>query len=101
MVQGHSRQKELTLLENVDMLMRAEARLDNLLIEHGQNLHDLQDTFQLEKDDLAMQYQIEIEKRDLDQKALKKERNQIKQKYYHVKDYHAMSASCSTYTFAL
>ncbi|CAO3616602.1 unnamed protein product [Mucor fragilis] len=70
MTESESRMKQLAVAENAQMMMHAEARVENLAAEHKQNMTELEEEFDNEKQVLQIKYQTELQqiKQDMAEK---------------------------------
>ncbi|KAI8638752.1 hypothetical protein BD408DRAFT_12471 [Parasitella parasitica] len=77
MMKSEARLKQLALAENTQMMMHAEARVENLTVEHKQNMTELKEEYENEKQVLQIKHQTELEqvKQDMldKQQTLQKE----------------------------
>ncbi|CEP17310.1 hypothetical protein [Parasitella parasitica] len=61
MTKSEARLKQLALAENTQMMMHAEARVENLTAEHKQNMIELADEYKNEKQVLQIKHQTELD----------------------------------------
>jgi hypothetical protein len=61
MTAGEARLKQLAVAENAQMMMHAEARVENLAAEHKQSIIDLEEEYENEKRVLQIKHQTELD----------------------------------------
>ncbi|KAF1802909.1 hypothetical protein FB192DRAFT_1070664 [Mucor lusitanicus] len=61
MTESETRMKQLAVAENAQMMMHAEARVENLAAEHKQNITELEEEYENEKRVLQIKHQTELD----------------------------------------
>lgn len=70
MTESETRMKQLAIAENAQMMMHAEARVENLAAEHKQSMTELEEEYENEKQVLQIKHQTELDqiKQDMGEK---------------------------------
>ncbi|EPB89728.1 hypothetical protein HMPREF1544_03391 [Mucor circinelloides 1006PhL] len=61
MTESETRMKQLAVAENAQMMMHAEARVENLAAEHKQSMTELEEEYENEKQVLQIKHQTEVD----------------------------------------
>ncbi|KAK4511813.1 uncharacterized protein ATC70_003812 [Mucor velutinosus] len=61
MTESETRMKQLAIAENAQMMMHAEARVENLAAEHKQSMTELEEEYENEKRVLQIKHQTELD----------------------------------------
>ncbi|GAN04225.1 conserved hypothetical protein [Mucor ambiguus] len=70
MTESETRMKQLAVAENAQMMMHAEARVENMTAEHKQSMAELEEEYENEKRVIQIKHQTELDqiKRDMTEK---------------------------------
>lgn len=84
--QSEERWKNMYMAENKEITMRAEARVDNLLVEHKQAIHDINEAHKHEQHIIDIKHQTQMEKVIRELKKSRKEKATLSQQYSNVSE---------------
>lgn len=82
MTAGEARLKQLAVAENAQMMMHAEARVENLAAEHKQSMTELEEEHENEKRVLQIKHQTELDQ--VKQEMLKKQQTLEEEAKIHI-----------------